>query len=205
MGCDLAESAKELVDGLVLCKFAVSRRHNSRLAENQPSPGMSRGARRVLGVVAVGSGLCGALRRRPRHRRRRHRRRRHRLRHDGFVDVSEMQAYCLGKPGAWPDNPWGHEHPVIKVHEKIFAFLGAGGVGVKGGVNRDVADEWLQRFPDDASVMATSAGPVGTTSPSAARSPTRSCSKRSTSRTVWWSRNFRRSTDRTAGTTEAGG
>ena len=51
----------------------------------------------------------------------------------GFVDVSEMQAYCLGKPGAWPDNPWGHEHPVIKVQEKIFAFLGAGGVGVKSG------------------------------------------------------------------------
>ena len=75
------------------------------------------------------------------------------------MDVSEMQAYCLGKPGAWADNPWGHEHPVIKVSDgsgggKIFAFLGAGGVGVKGGVNRDVADEWLQRFPKDASVMA---------------------------------------------------
>ena len=48
-----------------------------------------------------------------------------------------MQAYCLAKPGAWPDNPWDHEHPVIKVGEgergKIFAFLGATGVGVKGG------------------------------------------------------------------------
>ena len=65
-----------------------------------------------------------------------------------------MQAYCLAKPGAWPDNPWGHELPVIKVADKIFAFLGAGGVGVKGGATREVADEWLQRFPDDATVMA---------------------------------------------------
>ena len=79
-----------------------------------------------------------------------------------------MREYCLAKPGAWPDWPWGggpdaddgnspssgHEHPVIKVADKIFAFLAAGGVGVKGGPNRDVADEWLQRYPDDASVMA---------------------------------------------------
>ena len=38
-----------------------------------------------------------------------------------------MLAYCLAKPGAWPDNPWGHDHPVIKVGRgagKIFAFLG---------------------------------------------------------------------------------
>jgi predicted DNA-binding protein (MmcQ/YjbR family) len=37
---------------------------------------------------------------------------------------------------------------------KIFAFLGGDGVGVKGGATREVADEWLQRYPDDASVMA---------------------------------------------------
>jgi predicted DNA-binding protein (MmcQ/YjbR family) len=74
------------------------------------------------------------------------------------VDVATMQAYCLAKPGAWPDNPWDHEHPVIKVgpgeRGKIFAFLGTAGVGIKGGPSRDAADEWLQRFPDDASVMA---------------------------------------------------
>ena len=70
------------------------------------------------------------------------------------MDVGRMQEHCLTKPGAWPDNPWGHEHPVIKVADKIFAFLGAGGVGVKGGATRDVADEWLHRYPDDASVMA---------------------------------------------------
>ncbi len=74
------------------------------------------------------------------------------------MDVAALQAHCLAKPGAWPDNPWGHDHPVIKVGPteagKIFAFLGAGGVGVKGGATREVADQWLQRFPDDASVMA---------------------------------------------------
>lgn len=74
------------------------------------------------------------------------------------MDVAMMQAHCAAKPGAWPDNPWDHEHPVFKVgpaeHGKIFAFLGSGGVGVKAGANRDVADEWLHRYPDDASVMA---------------------------------------------------
>ncbi len=69
-----------------------------------------------------------------------------------------MRAHCLAKPGAWPDNPWDHEHPVIKVggpgeSAKIFAFLGATGVGVKGGPSREAADEWLQRYPGDASVM----------------------------------------------------
>ena len=68
-----------------------------------------------------------------------------------------MQEHCLAKPGAWPDFPWDHEYPVIKVgpgeRGKIFAFLGADSVGVKGGPSREVADEWLDRFPGAASVM----------------------------------------------------
>ena len=74
------------------------------------------------------------------------------------MDVTSLQAYCLTKPGAWPDNPWDHEHPVFKVgpgeRGKIFAFVGADHVGVKAGATREVADEWLHRYPDDASVMA---------------------------------------------------
>ncbi len=74
------------------------------------------------------------------------------------MDVATLQAHCLGLPGAWADDPWGHDHPVIKVGPpgsgKIFAFLGADGVGVKAGASREEADEWLARFPDDASVMA---------------------------------------------------
>jgi predicted DNA-binding protein (MmcQ/YjbR family) len=76
----------------------------------------------------------------------------------GPVDVQHLQEHCLSLPGAWPDNPWDHDHPVIKVgpgeRGKIFAFLGADKVGVKGGASREAADEWLQRYPDDASVMA---------------------------------------------------
>lgn len=74
------------------------------------------------------------------------------------MDVEAMLAHCLGKPGAWPDNPWDHEYPVVKVGPgkdgKIFAFLGADSVGVKAGASREEADEWLARYPEDARVMA---------------------------------------------------
>ena len=45
---------------------------------------------------------------------------------------------------------------MVKVGEspgKIFLFVGGGGAGVKSGPNREIADEWLERFPVDASVM----------------------------------------------------
>ena len=65
----------------------------------------------------------------------------------------EMLAYCLAKPGAWQDTPW-EDDVVAKVGAKIFAFLGsqATSVGVKCGKDRDTADEWLKRYPEDASV-----------------------------------------------------
>ncbi|MFC7545336.1 MmcQ/YjbR family DNA-binding protein [Plantactinospora sp. GCM10030261] len=69
----------------------------------------------------------------------------------------EVLAFCLAKPGAWQDMPWEGD-VVVKVGPKIFAFFGDAGpaatIGVKCGPNRDVADEWLARYPDDASVMA---------------------------------------------------
>ena len=70
---------------------------------------------------------------------------------------ADLLAYCLAKPGAWRDEPWGGD-VVTKVGPKIFAFLGAGtgdrpGVGVKCGATREAADEWLLRYPADASVM----------------------------------------------------
>jgi predicted DNA-binding protein (MmcQ/YjbR family) len=70
----------------------------------------------------------------------------------------DLLAHCLAKPGAWQDEPWEGD-VVVKVGSKIFAFLGAdrGGppsVGLKCGATRDAADEWLARYPQDASVMA---------------------------------------------------
>lgn len=79
----------------------------------------------------------------------------------------ELLAHCLGKPGAWLDQPWETDE-VAKVGSRIFAFLGSGPaaesgsgsgpgsggtVGVKCGPNREIADEWLARYPDDAAVM----------------------------------------------------
>ena len=68
----------------------------------------------------------------------------------------ELLAHCLAKPGAWPDQPW-EDDAVAKVGSKIFAFLGSGDdrvtVGLKCGADRAEADEWLSRYPDDASVM----------------------------------------------------
>ena len=66
----------------------------------------------------------------------------------------DLLDYCLAKPGAWEDEPWEGD-VVAKVAEKIFAFIGNGqSVGVKCGANRDEADEWLVRYPEDASVMS---------------------------------------------------
>jgi predicted DNA-binding protein (MmcQ/YjbR family) len=75
----------------------------------------------------------------------------------------ELLQYCLAKPGAWQDEPWG-DGVVAKVGPKIFAFLGTGAaghrsvdpkysVGLKCGATREAADEWLVRYPGDASVM----------------------------------------------------
>jgi predicted DNA-binding protein (MmcQ/YjbR family) len=74
------------------------------------------------------------------------------------VTPEELAAYALGKPGAWPDTPWENDQ-VAKVSDghgagKIFAFLGQDAVGVKCGATRDEADAWLDRYPDDAVVMA---------------------------------------------------
>ena len=35
-----------------------------------------------------------------------------------------LLAYCLAKPGAWVDEPWEGDQ-VVKVADKIFAFLGS--------------------------------------------------------------------------------
>lgn len=73
----------------------------------------------------------------------------------------DWHAYCLSKPGAWPDSPWENDL-VAKVGDKIFAFLGAAthegsspetSIGLKCG-DREAADLWLERYPDHARKMA---------------------------------------------------
>ena len=44
----------------------------------------------------------------------------------------QLRDHCLGKPGAWPDEPWEGD-TVAKVGSKIFAFLGSDSVGLKCG------------------------------------------------------------------------
>ena len=69
----------------------------------------------------------------------------------------DLLSYCLAKPGAWQDEPW-EDDVVVKVGCKIFAFLGSGtasAVGLKCGPTRESADEWLLRYPRDASVIAS--------------------------------------------------
>lgn len=76
---------------------------------------------------------------------------------DGMSAAETIRAHALSLPGAWPDEPWEGDL-VAKVGPsekgKIFAFLGRSSVGVKAGASREEADEWLARYPDDASVMA---------------------------------------------------
>jgi predicted DNA-binding protein (MmcQ/YjbR family) len=71
------------------------------------------------------------------------------------VTWDELIAYCLAKPGAWQAEPWDGD-VVAKVGTKIFAFLGSGTVstvGLKCAATREAADEWLMRYPGDATVM----------------------------------------------------
>ena len=69
------------------------------------------------------------------------------------MDHDALIAYCLAKPGAWEDQPW-EDDVVAKVGSRIFAFLGGEStVGLKCGTSRDDADEWILRYPQDASPM----------------------------------------------------
>jgi predicted DNA-binding protein (MmcQ/YjbR family) len=71
---------------------------------------------------------------------------------------SDIVAYCLGKPGAWLDEPWEGDE-VVKVGSKIFAFLGAAEtpsqtVGLKCGRTAEEAGELRARYPEHVTASA---------------------------------------------------
>ena len=60
------------------------------------------------------------------------------------------------KPGAWVDEPWEGDQ-VVKVADKIFAFLGSADsdtIGLKCGRTAEDAREWRDEYPDDVTVTA---------------------------------------------------
>jgi len=72
------------------------------------------------------------------------------------MTYDELRAYCLAKPGAWPDEPWEGDL-VVKVADKIFAFFGSEdghSIGLKCGRTADEAREWRAEYPEDVTVMA---------------------------------------------------
>jgi predicted DNA-binding protein (MmcQ/YjbR family) len=74
------------------------------------------------------------------------------------VRREELVAYCLAKPGAWLDEPWEGDE-VVKVGDKVFAFLGSPevaepGVTVKCGRTAEEAEEFRRRYSEDASKSA---------------------------------------------------
>ena len=70
----------------------------------------------------------------------------------------ELMRHCLAKPGAWLDEPWDGDE-VVKVGDKIFAFLGSPdadppGVGVKCGRTSDDARELRERYPSAVTISS---------------------------------------------------
>lgn len=66
------------------------------------------------------------------------------------MDSDEALRYALGKPGAWPDSPWGEGHDLAKVGSRIFLFPGrAGGRSTITVKNTETAvAELKQRYPE---------------------------------------------------------
>ncbi len=70
------------------------------------------------------------------------------------MDNGEALAYALTKPGAWPDSPWGENHDLAKVGDKIFLFPGLGDadgsstITVKNTAGQ--VEELKARYPDAA-------------------------------------------------------
>jgi predicted DNA-binding protein (MmcQ/YjbR family) len=72
------------------------------------------------------------------------------------VQLTELVAYCLAKPGVEETYPWAEGELVAKVGGKAFAFIGleSGSVSVKCGRDAAEAAEWRERYPGAITVSA---------------------------------------------------
>ena len=70
------------------------------------------------------------------------------------MDRSDVVDYCLSKPGAWLDNPWGEGDHVAKVGDKIFCFYGGDRLAITVKNNRETIAEWRDRYPEHAGPAA---------------------------------------------------
>lgn len=68
------------------------------------------------------------------------------------MDTDDAMRYALGKPGAWVDSPWGENHYVAKVGQKIFLFPGErdGRPAITVKNTAEAIEELKQRFGPDA-------------------------------------------------------
>jgi predicted DNA-binding protein (MmcQ/YjbR family) len=62
--------------------------------------------------------------------------------------------YCLGKPGAWPDSPWGEDDHVAKVGDKIFCFYGGDRLAITVKNTPEAIAEWRARYPEHIGTAA---------------------------------------------------
>lgn len=63
---------------------------------------------------------------------------------------ADIVEYCLSKPGAWLDSPWGEGDHVAKVGDKIFCFYGGDTLAIVVKNTREAVTEWRERYPDHA-------------------------------------------------------
>jgi predicted DNA-binding protein (MmcQ/YjbR family) len=64
------------------------------------------------------------------------------------VDQAQIVEYCLSKPGAWLDHPWGEDDHVAKVGDKIFCFYGGDPLAISVKNSREAVTEWRERYPE---------------------------------------------------------
>ena len=69
-----------------------------------------------------------------------------------LTTLKQVIAYCLKKPGAWLDDPWGGGHNVTKVADKMFMMAGAvqdePAIAVRC-IDLEDRQHWRDRYPDD--------------------------------------------------------